>query len=113
MTVNSKRKGKTGELEASSELRRLFNVEARRGQQHQGGPDSPDIVTSIPGVHFEVSRAESLRLWEKVEQAVGDAGDNVPVVLHRGNRRPWLAIVRLDDLPELVWRLYLTLVEGA
>jgi hypothetical protein len=38
-----------------------------------------------------------------MRQAVGDAGaDKVPMVFHRQNREEWLAIVRLNDLPELV-----------
>jgi hypothetical protein len=36
-----------------------------------------------------------------LEQAIADAGDHIPVVLHRANKRPWVAIVRLDDLPRL------------
>ena len=47
--MNSKRKGKAGELEAAAELRRVLGVEARRGVQHAGGPDSPDVV-GLPGV---------------------------------------------------------------
>jgi hypothetical protein len=35
------------------------------------------------------------------EQAMKDAGEQVPVVLHRKNNKPWLAIMRLDDLPRL------------
>ena len=103
-------KGKDGEREAAKELVRLFNVEAYRGRQYHGRDDAPDVVVDIASVHFEVKRTEKLRLWEAVEQAIEDAGtDNVPVVLHRSNNRPWLAIVRLDDLPKLAVQLYLTL----
>ena len=38
-----------------------------------------------------------------------DAGDSLPGGLPRANRRPWGAIVRLDDLPRLAVQLYLTL----
>lgn len=51
--MNSTRKGKQGERQAAAYLRSL-GFTARRGQQHAGGPDSPDIVTDIPGWHFEV-----------------------------------------------------------
>jgi hypothetical protein len=30
-----------------------------------------------------------------------DAG-KVPVVFHRQNRKEWLAVIRLNDLPELI-----------
>jgi hypothetical protein len=35
----------------------------------------------------------------------------IPLVLHRANQQPWVAIVRLDDLPKLAVQLYLTLAE--
>jgi hypothetical protein len=111
MGARSKRKGKRGELEAAAEIGRLFHVEARRGRQYSGGDDAPDIRTAIDKVHFEVKRTEVLRLHEALEQAVADAGEHVPVVLHRANKRPWVAIVRLDDLPQLAVQLYLTLAQ--
>ena len=109
MGRRSRSKGKRGELEAAAEIRRLFGTEAGRGRQYQGSDESPDIVTGIEDVHFEVKRAESLQLYAAMEQAVNDARDKVPVVLHRKNNRPWLAIVPLDDLPRLAFQLYLTL----
>ena len=75
--------------------------------------ESPDIVTDIEGVHFEVKRRETLRVsttpWHR---AIEDAGEKLPVVLHKQNRQPWVAIVRLDDLPQLAVQLYLTLAEN-
>jgi len=111
--AESRSKGVRGELEAAEELRRLFGVEARRGRQFQGTDESPDVQVDIPGVHFEVKRNEALRLYEALAQAAEDAGDKVPVVLHRANRKPWVAIVPLDDLPRLAVQLYLTLAANA
>jgi len=99
--------------EPANEVRRLFRVEARRGRQYQGTDQSPDVLADIPGVHFEVKRGEALRLYSAIEQAAADAGENVPVVLHRANQKPWVAIVQLDDLPHLAVQLYLTLSENA
>jgi hypothetical protein len=113
MGLRSRNKGKRGEREAASEIRRLFGVEACRGVQHCGGPDAPDIRTAIERVHFEVKRAESFRLHDALAQAIADAGDRIPVVLHRSNGRPWVAILRLDDLPNLATQLYLTLANTA
>jgi hypothetical protein len=113
MGAKSRRKGQRGEIEAAAELRRLFRIEARRGRQYQGTDQSPDVLADIPGVHIEVKRCESLRLYPAIEQAAADAGGNVPVVLHRANQKPWVAIVRLDDLPQLAVQLYLTLAENA
>lgn len=111
MGLRSRNKGKRGEREAAAEVRRLFRTEASRGRQFAGTDDSPDIRTAIESVHFEVKRAESLRIYEALAQAIEDAGDNIPVVLHKQNRRPWIAIIRLDDLPRLAVQLYLTLAE--
>ena len=98
----SRNKGKVGERELAHELTRVLGVAARRGVQFQGGPGSPDVIADIPGIHIECKRTERFRLYEALEQAVEDAGANVPVVLHRQNRQPWVAIIRLDDLPTLI-----------
>ena len=98
----SRNKGKRGERELATELARVLGIEARRGVQFQGGPDSPDVMTSIPNVHFEGKRTERFRLYEALEQAVGDAGaEKIPVVCHRQNKKPWVVVLRLDDLPRL------------
>ena len=95
-------KGKVGERELASELRRLFKIDARRGRQYSGSPDSPDVITDLP-IHAEVKRTERLSLYGSMKQAISDAGENkVPVVFHRQNREDWLAIIRLNDLPELI-----------
>lgn len=111
MGARSKRKGCCGEREAAAEISRLFHVEARRGRQYCGDPEAPDIRTAIAGVHFEVKRCEALRLYDAIRQAAEDAEANVPIVLHRANRKPWVAIVRLDDLPRLAVQLYWTLAQ--
>jgi hypothetical protein len=112
MGAMSKRKGKRGELEAATEIRRLFHVDACRGRQYQGSDDAPDIRTAIARVHFEVKRTEALRLHDALDQAIADAGENIPVVLHRANKKPWVAIVRLEDFPQLAVQLYLTLAQN-
>ncbi len=112
MGMKSRRKGKRGELEAAAEVRRLFGVEARRGRQYCGCDEAPDVRAAIPGVHMEVKRVEALRLYSALNQAAADAGQNVPLVLHRANGKPWVAIVRLEDLPKLAVQLYLTLAEN-
>ncbi len=104
MTLNSRAKGKAGELELAAFLRERGFVEARRGQQFKGGGDSPDVV-GIPGVHVECKRVESGNLYTWLDQAIDDAAPRtVPVVAHRRSRRPWVAILRLNDFLELVKR---------
>ena len=103
MAVNSRNKGKRGELEAAKKIAALFGVAARRGQQFSGGAESPDIVTGLKGVHFEVKFVEKLNLRDAMEQSKRDAAsDEIPVVMHRTSRKPWLITVVADDLPRLV-----------
>ena len=108
----SRNKGKRGERELANELQRLFGITARRGVQYKGGMGSPDIITDIQGVHFEVKRCERLSIYNAMNQAVSDAGEHVPIVCHRQNNREWLAVVRLNDLPKLVMALNNTLEQG-
>ena len=109
MGLHSRNKGKLGEREAAAEIRRILRTEARRGRQFCGSDESPDVVTEIQNLHFEVKRAERLRLYEALDQALTDCGSRIPVVLHRANHRPWVAIVRLEDLPQLAALIYATL----
>ena len=102
---HSKRKGKNGELEVV-QLLKEFNFDARRGQQFKGTPDSPDVVHDMKGIHIEVKRTEALRLWEAIDQANEDCGDDIPVVFHRPNGKPWIAILAAEDFLELMKELY-------
>lgn len=99
---NSKRKGARGELELAHYLTDHGHP-ARRGQQYRGGGDSPDVICPSLPFHFEAKRTERLSLYPAVDQAIADAGQGkVPVVAHKRNRKPWLAIMRLSDLLELL-----------
>lgn len=100
MAKMSRDKGKRGELEAVSLLKE-HGFEARRGQQFKGTPDSPDLVTNIDGVHFEVKRVEKLQLYEALEQARADADPaEHAIVLHRRNGKPWVVIMYADEFLE-------------
>lgn len=102
--MNSRNKGKGGELEAARVLR-LYGYDARRGQQYKGGADSPDVV-GVPRLHIEVKRTEHFALYDALEQSKRDAGDNeIPVVMHRKNRRPWVMVLSVADFMEL-YRIY-------
>jgi len=96
--VNSKMKGKKGELEFCQWLRDNLGVEARRGVQYKGDKDAPDVVTSVEGVHFEVKRTEKLNLYDALKQATKDAGENIPIVAHRRSREDWVFIVKAKHI---------------
>ena len=68
MAINSRMKGKVGELEFAAYLRDKGFNDAARGQQHKGGSNSPD-VTGLPGVHLEVKHTGRLALYDALDQA--------------------------------------------
>jgi len=99
----SRQKGKRGEREAAAELGAILGVDARRGVQYQGGPDSPDVVLDGVPIHVEAKRTERLSLWAAVEQAKTDApAGSVPIVWHKPNRRGSVIIVETARLAEFV-----------
>lgn len=113
MAVNSRQKGKVGELEFAKFLREHGYAGARRGQQFKGGTDSPDVV-GLDGFHTEVKRTEALRLYDALDQAKNDAGaGKVPVVAHRKNKERWVAILDMEDFLALLVTLGLEIPDAA
>lgn len=95
--MNSRDKGKRGELELAHILRE-YGFDARRGQQYAGANGDPD-VTGIPGVHIECKRVERLNLENAYDQSKRDAArrGDIPTVMHRKNRGEWLVTLGLGD----------------
>ena len=105
-------KGKRGEREAAAEIRRLFGTDANRGRQYSGGPDSPDIVTGIEDVHFEVKRAEALQLYAAIEQATRDAAEKSRWCFTAKTTNLGWRLSRWTNLPRLAFQLFLAMTEG-
>ena len=102
MSINSRTKGKTGELEFAAVLK-AKKLDARRGQQFSGGKDSPDVIcSSLTGVHFEVKRVQAGNPYKWLDQAQRDGVGKLPVVAHRKNRKDWIAILPMDVLLDLL-----------
>jgi hypothetical protein len=95
--IDSRTKGKVGEREFAAFIKQ-FGFEARRGVQHAGGPDSPDVVTNLPGWHAEVKRVENLNIHAAMKQAGTDAAPKGlrPFVAHRRNRDYWKVTLQAD-----------------
>ena len=99
----SRAKGAQGEREAAGKLNEVLGTKYHRGRQYHGGTDSPDLAGGLPGLHVEVKRTEALRLYPSLEQARRDGGTGrVPMVMHRTSRKPWVAVVYVDDLIRLL-----------
>lgn len=98
--MNSRNKGKRGELELAN-LLKTYGYDARRGQQYCGISGDADVV-GLPGIHIEVKRVEKLNINDAVDQSCRDASiGKLPIVLHRKNRKPWLVTMTFIDWMEL------------
>ena len=100
--MNSRNKGKKGELELSHKLQE-YGYGTRRGQQYCGIEGNADVV-GLPGIHIEAKRHEQLRLSAWMKQAQTDAEkfhDGIPTVFHRKNREPWLVTMSLEDFMQV------------
>ena len=98
--MNSRRKGKDGELDLAENLR-AHGFECRRGVQYSGANGDADVV-GLPGIHIECKRVERLDLYAAMEQAKRDCqgSGKKPAVFHRKNRHKWLVTMELDDFIE-------------
>jgi Holliday junction resolvase len=100
--INSRSKGKRGELQFRDVLRK-HNLTARRGQQFSGGPGSPDVICEeLASVHFEVKNTQRGDIYGWMKQAIEDAGGKLPIVVHRRNHKGWVAILDADELLKLL-----------
>lgn len=98
--MNSRAKGKRGELELAKVLR-AYGYDSHRGQQFKGSQESPD-VTGLDGIHIECKRVERLNIDEAMAQSIRDSGTDTPVVMHRKNGQQWLVTMRLDDFIKII-----------
>lgn len=98
----SRDKGKRGEREVAKLLQEN-GYSARRGQQFCGASGDADVI-GVPGLHIEVKRTETLKLYEALKQSQEDAREKeVPTVWHRRNERPWVVILTAEEFLKL-WR---------
>lgn len=95
--MNSRSKGKRGELELAGILRNEYGFDTRRGQQYCGANGDADVV-GLPGIHIECKRVEKLNLLDAMAQAKADSTmSEFPAVFHRKNNTEWLVTMTLED----------------
>jgi len=95
MPVNSKRKGKIGELEVVKILEGK-GFTARRSQQFKGSPTSPDLISNFP-FEIEVKFKEQLNIHKAVDKIKKESGKEFSCVIHRKKRTSWLFTTTLED----------------
>lgn len=103
MAINSKQKGKSGELELARKLRE-YGYDVRRSVQYNGKAEEgqPDLV-GMPFLHVECKRTQALRLYDAVDQAKRDSQNtgDIPAVFHRKNNCEWVVILPLDEFMKI------------
>lgn len=100
MAINSREKGRRGEVELARILR-SYGYDAYRVQQYCGANGDAD-VEGLPGIHIEVKRVQRLQVYDAMQQAKRDAPAGfIPAVFHRRNNQPWLVIMELTDWLEI------------
>ena len=100
MGKKSRDKGKRGELEFAA-LCSKHGYEVRRTAQYCGKTGEAADVVGLPGMHVEVKRTETLRLYDALDQARRDAKEGIPLVAHRKNNHRWVVILDAEDFFEI------------
>ena len=99
--IDSKAKGKRGELEWARLCRSEGYTDSRRTNQFCGNTGDASDCVGLPGIHQEVKRVERLHLADAMAQAIRDAeaagNGDIPIVAHRANNEPWFVTMRASD----------------
>ena len=97
-------KGKAGEREFANLLKSL-SIEARRGRQYCGLPESPDVI-GPDGLYIEVKRRKRITIQAHLAEARATAGGlAVPVLAHRRDREDWMVTIYAADLVKFARRI--------
>ena len=110
MTINSKRKGKRGEL-AFVRKAGEYGYNLHRTAQFMGKTGQAGDVEGLEGIHIEVKFVEKLNIRDAMAQAVRDCNaenkGNIPIVAHKKNNCDWLVTMTVDGFFKM-YSSYLT-----
>lgn len=103
--INSKSKGKRGELDLVHSLRDAGFPDVKRSVQYCGKATGTADLVGLPGVHVEAKNVERLNIWSALSQSQRDSqadgkGD-IPAVFFKRNRSGWYVAVPLKDFVSL------------
>lgn len=105
MSLNSKAKGKRGELLWAKLCREHGFEEVRRTAQFCGSSGEAADCIGLPYIHQEVKFSEHLNIREAMRQAIRDCKaenkGNIPIVAHKKNGRPWLVTLTAEGFFEI------------
>lgn len=111
--VNSKRKGKRGELAAVHLWRKIGFTEAKRGFQFRDGSENADVVNTGPWwVEVKTVKTMHPKGWlDAYDQALEASRSafakqycelKTPLVMVKEDRKPWMVFVLYSDLVTFV-----------
>jgi len=103
--INSKRKGKTGELELAKIFSK-FLPKFERSQQYKGATHSSDIQCTDDRInailYVECKRCQNLKLDDWINKAKAEAAPiDYAVICHKKNHGRWMATLDLKDFLEM------------
>ena len=105
MSLNSKQKGKRGELLWAKVCQEHGFEEVRRTAQFCGKTGQAADCIGLPHIHQEVKFVQALNIGKAMEQAVRDSKaegkGNMPIVAHKKNGKEWLVTMKADDFFQL------------
>lgn len=101
--INSKQKGKRGELEVAH-IFSSAGFPTRRGVQYSGGKDSPDVVVDIISdyFHFEVKNTSKLQIGPLIQQMKRDAEFKVPIGVFKLPQYGWNIVMNFQTFLDLL-----------
>lgn len=105
--INSKSKGKRGELDLVHSLCDAGFPEVRRTAQYCGKATGTADLVGLPGVHIEAKNVERLNIWSALAQSKRDAEaeegkGEIPAVFFKRNRSGgWYVAMPLSDFVRL------------
>lgn len=103
MSAMSRNKGARGEREIVDLLRAEGWPNARRTSDGREQQARGDIANGPQGVHIECKFQERISIPACLRQAAADASDlDIPILVHRSSRQPWLATLELEELLPLL-----------
>jgi hypothetical protein len=99
----SRDKGARAERELVAILRTEGWPDARRTSDGREQSARGDIANGPQGVHIECKFQERISIPACLRQAADDASDlDIPILVHRSSRQPWLATLELSELLPLL-----------
>ena len=97
MTINSRSKGKRGELDARDQVKRHWHAPKCIRSAQGAGAFAPDLLYA-GDVHCEVKSVARLGCEKYMLQAERDAAEDIlPVVLMKRSRGEWCVMFRLKN----------------